>query len=53
MPEVSRFFGIVVTMYLEAGERHNTPHIHARYSGHRATLAIESGDILAGTLPRA
>ncbi|MFN8492320.1 MAG: DUF4160 domain-containing protein [Caldilineaceae bacterium] len=53
MPEVSRFFGIVITMYPEAGERHNTPHFHVRYSGQRATLAIESGDILAGALPRA
>lgn len=53
MPEVSRFFGIVVTMYAEAGERHNTPHFHIRYGGQRATFSIEGGDLLAGALPRA
>lgn len=52
MPEVSRFAGVVISMYPEAGERHNTPHFHARYSGQRATFAIDSGDVLAGALPR-
>jgi len=40
-------------MYAEAGERHNTPHFHTRYSGQRATFSIESGDLLAGGLLRA
>lgn len=53
MPELTRFYGIVITMYAEAGERHNTPHFHARYAGDRATLAIATGELLAGTLPRA
>lgn len=52
MPEISRFGGIVITMYAEAGERHNFPHIHARYGEHRATLSIASGDVLAGSLPK-
>ena len=52
MPELTRFYGIVITMYPEAGERHNTPHFHARYAGNHATLAISTGEILAGTLPR-
>ncbi len=51
MAEVSRFYGIVITMYAEAGERHSTPHLHARYSGSRATLQIAIGDPLAGSLP--
>ena len=51
--EISRFYGLVVTMYPEAGERHNTPHFHVRYSGNRATLEIATGDVLAGGLPRA
>jgi hypothetical protein len=53
MPEISRFGGIVITMYAEAGERHNMPHIHARYGEHRATLSIATGDLLAGSLPKA
>ena len=40
-------------MYPEAGERHSTPHFHARYGEYRATFSIATGDILAGSLPRA
>ena len=53
MPEVSRFLGIVITMYAEAGERHNRPHFHARYGEQSATLSIETGDVMAGSLPKA
>jgi hypothetical protein len=53
MPEISRFLGIVITMYPEAGERHNMPHFHARYGEHRATFSVASGDLLAGSLPKA
>jgi len=52
MPEISRFYGIVITMYPEAGERHSSPHMHARYGGSRATLSIATADLLAGSLPR-
>lgn len=52
MPKISRFYGIVVTMYPEAGERHSTPHFHARYGGSRATISIETGEVLAGSLPK-
>lgn len=52
MPEISRFLGIVITMYAEAGEWHNIPHFHARFGEHRATFEIESGDLLNGTLPK-
>lgn len=51
MPEISRFLGIVITMYAEAGEKHSTPHFHARYGEHQATFSIETGDLLAGHLP--
>lgn len=53
MAEITRFYGIVITMYPEAGERHHTPHFHARYSGKRITVGIATGDPLAGTLPQA
>jgi len=38
-------------MYPEAGERHSTPHLHARYGEHQVTLSIATGDVLAGSLP--
>jgi hypothetical protein len=53
MPEISRFSGIIITMYPEAGERHNTPHFHARYGEYRATFSIATGDLLGGSLPKA
>ena len=48
MPEISRFFGIVITMYYD---EHNPPHFHARYEGTKAAIEIASLRILAGKLP--
>lgn len=31
MPEISRFFGIVIRMFFETGGPHHRPHIHAYY----------------------
>jgi hypothetical protein len=31
MPEISRFFGIIVRMYAERGAWHHRPHLHAVY----------------------
>ena len=50
MPELCRFYGIVITMfYHDAGQR-NTPHFHARYGTNSAFFSLE-GDLLAGSLP--
>lgn len=51
MPEVSRFLGIVVTMYWEAGVPHKTPHFHVRYEDYRASYGIDPVAQLAGALP--
>ena len=48
MPEISRFFGIVIAMFYDD---HAPPHFHARYGGDRATLAIETLAVLDGSLP--
>jgi hypothetical protein len=50
MPELSRFFGIIITMYMEQAVQHNTPHFHVRYGEHKASYSFE-GDILSGSLP--
>ena len=47
MPEVSRFFGILITMYFS---EHMPPHFHAWYSGHKAEFDFD-GNILAGEMP--
>ncbi len=45
MPEVSRFFGIVITMYYND---HDPPHFHIRYGGRKALVGIESLSIIRG-----
>ena len=47
MPEVSRFFGIIIAMYYND---HSPPHFHARYGGDQASLRIDNGAILEGNL---
>jgi hypothetical protein len=51
MPEISRFFGIIVQMYYSD---HDPPHFHVRYSGQKALIAIETLALWRGRLsPRA
>jgi hypothetical protein len=52
MPEIARFFGIIIRMYVEAGGPHSRPHLHAYYQEEVAVYAIDSIDLLAGSLPR-
>ncbi len=53
MPEISRFFGVVIYMFWEVGEQHHTPHIHARYQEHHAAFSIvDPIECVAGALPR-
>lgn len=52
MPEISRFFGIIVRMFAEAGGPHHRPHFHAYHQGQVAVFDIESVELLAGSLPR-
>jgi hypothetical protein len=50
MPELSRFFGIVIRMYVEPGS-HHTPHFHAYYQDRVAVLGVDPIETLAGELP--
>ena len=49
MPEVTRFFGIVVRMYFRD---HSLAHFHAEYGEYEALVEIETLSILRGELPR-
>lgn len=53
MPTISMFYGILILMYFYDNKKHNCPHIHAEYGEHEATIAIEDGSILGGSLPSA
>lgn len=47
VPEISRFFGIIITMNYND---HATPHFHARYGGDQAIVEIHTLQVLAGRL---
>ena len=46
MPEISRFFGIIIRMFYDD---HNPPHFHAEYQGNSAVFDFQ-GNILKGDL---
>jgi hypothetical protein len=52
MPEIARFFGIVIRMYVEAGAAHHRPHFHAYYQDAAAVYAVEPVTPLGGLLPQ-
>ena len=49
MPEISRFFGIVVSIYYK---EHAPPHFHAKYGGQRAAFSITDLRLIEGSLPQ-
>lgn len=51
MPTISMFFGILISIFYGDNEQHHTPHIHARYQGEKASIAIDDGRLLAGDFP--
>ena len=46
MPEISRFFGIIIRMFYN---EHNPPHFHAEYSGNKAVFDFQ-GNVTKGNL---
>jgi hypothetical protein len=52
MPELSRFFGIIIRMYMEVGIQHHSPHFHAYYGDDVAIYGLQPIELLAGSLPR-
>jgi hypothetical protein len=51
MPTISMFYGILVLMFFRDNRRHHLPHIHVRYQGDEASIAIDDGVVLEGTVP--
>ena len=48
MPEISRFYGIIIYIYYDD---HNPPHFHAVYGDLEAQISIDSLSLIAGHLP--
>ncbi len=51
MPEISRFYGIVIRMFVEAGGQHHRPHFHAYYQDNVGIFAIDTIELIGGSLP--
>lgn len=48
MPEISRFYGIVIKMYFDD---HSPPHFHAEYGEFEVLVNINTMAVIAGKLP--
>lgn len=48
MPEISRFFGIIIAMFY--GD-HDPPHFHARYGKAKVAIRIQDFRVLEGDFP--
>lgn len=49
MPEVSRFYGIIIKVFFT--KEHNPPHFHAVYGEYNGTFEISTLNMLEGDLP--
>nr|NQU90869.1 DUF4160 domain-containing protein [Bacteroidota bacterium] len=48
MPEISRFYGIIVRMFFN---EHNPPHFHAEYSEYKVVINIDD-EVVNGFMPK-
>ena len=48
MPEISRFYGIVIKMFFDD---HNPPHFHVEYQEYDAIVHIQDG-VMKGEMPK-
>lgn len=49
MPEISRFYGIIVYMF---ANEHLPPHFHVKYSEFEAVVDIQTGNLIKGEIPQ-
>lgn len=49
MPEISRFFGIIIRMFFDD---HLPPHLHADYTGRQALVAFDPIRVIESDLPQ-
>ena len=51
MPELSRFFGIIIRMYAEPFAPHHRPHFHAYCQENAAVFGFNPVELISGALP--
>jgi len=49
MPTISTFYGIIIRMFFN---EHAPPHFHAQYGEYKASINIQSLELMEGKLPR-
>jgi len=52
MPELCRFYGIIIRMYLEISAQHHIMHFHAYYQDDVAVFSIDPIELVSGFLPK-
>ncbi len=52
MPVISMFYGIIVQMFFYDTDKHKMPHIHVRYGEFKASINIDTAEIIAGDFPK-
>lgn len=50
MPELSRFYNIIIKMIYMDNAQHSRPHFHVYYAEYEASVSVD-GELLAGSLP--
>jgi hypothetical protein len=48
MPEICRFYGIIIKMFIDD---HVPPHFHVEYGNYKALINIRTGEIINGEFP--
>jgi len=48
MPEISRFYGLRITMNYN---EHQPPHFHVQHAENEAQVGIATGEVISGRLP--
>jgi hypothetical protein len=51
MPEIARFFGIIIRMFAEPSSKHHLPHFHAYYHNDVGIYTLIPIELIAGSLP--
>ena len=52
MPELSRFLGIIIRMFMEPSTQHHKPHIHVYYQESVAVYSFNPIELIGGSLPK-
>lgn len=50
MPELCRFYNIIIKLIFQDNGQHNKPHVHVYYGEYEASVGLD-GELLAGSLP--